>query len=73
MECITGTENCAWSLWQVGGRDRGTCLLYQTEGCEGQAADFGGYAFRDGAGERAFVVSNGVCGGLGEVDLVVPV
>lgn len=49
------------------------CLLYETDSCEGgQAADLGGYAFREGAGERAFAVSNGVCGGLGEVDLVVP-
>ncbi|KAL1297474.1 hypothetical protein AAFC00_004999 [Neodothiora populina] len=115
--CVGGDLPCAYSLFQLEGRDRGRCLLYvstsssssgapldqsvvsgrdakeaRSEGssgravvvkdegevgsggsmCKTQEENFGVVTYRGRNGQAGYVASNGVCGYLGDGDLVFP-
>ena len=65
-------DGCAWNVWEVEGRDKGTCYLWVAGeegvcGSGGMGGLKGAFGFKKGREDgRRFVVGNGVCGILRE-------
>ncbi|GAB7353718.1 hypothetical protein MBLNU459_g4117t1 [Dothideomycetes sp. NU459] len=88
VACITKEDfQCAYSLFQLEGEGKNKCLLYEVQSsedlttkkkkskdkCGSQAGQMGVYAFREDAGEVAYVASNGLCGFISDFNLIFPV